>query len=217
MTIYDLKLYGGHFPRLIGGFNVALAEHPDEVFGKVPREYRFEVEVLKQYGSKQDVLQLSFLEGHTEYVTLHEPHMYLDDGEWKSSENNDVAEAFLAMYELLKEKETIDSAQSIFDLTFYGMLEDIGLKRLKAKVSLFKVIRDNELTKGSELFTAIVLKEYKGKKYVVHAITDEGDEAYIPLFEANTYYNATKRIWDYCNESPIPNEILKCYVKYLNE
>lgn len=217
MTIYDLKLYGAHFPRLIGDTKVTLADRPEEVFEKVPREYRFEVEVLKQYGSKQDVLQLQFLDGHKEYVTLYEPTMYLDDGEWKSSENNDVAKAFLTMYELLKEKETIDSTQSIFDLNFYGMLEDFGLKRLRAKVSLFKVVRDNELTKGSTLFNAIVLKEYKCKKYVVHAITDEGDEAYIPLFEANTYYNATKRIWDYCNESPIPAEILKCYVEYLND
>lgn len=216
MTIYDLKLYGVHFPRLIGGANVALADSPEEVFGKAQREYRFEVEVLEQYGSKQDVLQLQFLDGHKEYVTLHEPHMYLDDGEWKPSENN-VAEAFLTMYELLKEKETVDIAQSIFDLNFYGMLEDFGLKRLRAKVFLFKVVRDNELTKGSTLFNAIVLKEYKGKKYVVHAITDEGDEAYIPLFEANRYYNAIKRVWDCCNESPIPGEILECYVKYLNE
>lgn len=217
MTIYDLKLYGAHFPRLIGDAKVMLTDSPGQLHGKVPIEYRFEVEVLKQYGSKQDVLQLQFLDGHREYVTLHEPTMYLDCGEWKPSENSDVAEAFLAMYELLQEKEIVDSAGSIFDYTFYGVLEDIGLKMPRAKVFTFKVARDSVITKGNVPFTAVILKEYRGKEYVVKCTTEEGEEAYIPLFQANVYYDVAKKKWSHCNENPIPGEILKCYVKYLNE
>jgi len=217
MTIYDLKLYGAYFPRLTGVAKVMLTERPEELHEKVPIEYRFEVEALKQYGSKQDVLELQFMDGHKECVTLYEPAMHLDCGEWKCSGNNDVAQAFLKMYELLKEKETIDSAQSIFDLTFYGMIEDTGLQMLSAEVFLFKVARDSALTKGSVLFNAVVLKEYRGKKYVVKGTTEEGVEAYIPLFEANLYYDVAKKKWSYCNENPIPGEILKCYVKYLND
>lgn len=217
MTIYDLKLYGAYFPRLAGAAKVTLADCPGGVLEKAPREYRFEVELLKQYGSKQDVLELQYPDGHKEYVTLYEPTMYLEDGEWHPSENNDVAEAFLAMYDLLQEKETVDSAGSIFDYTFYGVLEDIGLKMPRAKVFTFKVARDSVITKGNVPFTAVVLKEYRGKKYVVKGTTEEGVEAYIPLFEANVYYDVAKRNWSRCNESPIPGEILKCYVKYLND
>ena len=217
MTIYDLKLYGAYFPRLAGNAKVTLADRPEGVLEKAPREYRFEVELLKQYGSKQDVLELQYTDGHREYVTLYEPTMYLEDGEWHPSENNDVAEAFLKMYELLQEKETVDSAESIFDYTFYGVLEDIGLKMLKAKVFTFNVARNSVLTKGSVPFTAVVLKEYRGKQYVVKCTAEEGVEAYIPLFQANVYYDVTKKKWNFCNESPIPGEILKCYVKYLNE
>lgn len=218
MTIYDLKLYGARFPQLTGGAKVMLTDRPEKLHEKGPIEYRFEVELLKQYGSKQDVLELQFLDGHKEYVTLYEPTMYLEDGEWHLSENNEVAEAFLTMYELLQEKETVDSAGSIFDYTFYGVLEDVGLKTLKAKVFTFKVARDSMLTKGGVPFTAIVLKEYRGKEYVVKCTAEEeGVEAYIPLFQANVYYDVAKKKWGYCNESPIPGAILKCYVKYLNE
>lgn len=217
MTIYDLKLYGAYFPRLAGNPKVALADRPEGVLEKAPWEYRFELELLKQYGSKQDVLQLQFLDGHKEYVTLYEPTMYLEDGEWRLSENNDVAEAFRTMFELLQEKETVDSAGSIFDYTFYGVLEEIGLKMFRAKVFTYKVARDSALTKGSAPFTAVVLKEYRGKEYVVKCTAEEGVEAYIPLFQANVYYDVAKKKWNFCNESPIPGEILKCYVKYLNE
>lgn len=217
MTIYDLKLYGAYFPRLAGNPKVTLADRPEGVLEKAPREYRFEVQLLERYGSKQDVLELQFLDGHKEYVTLYEPTMYLEDGEWHLSENNDVGEAFLAMYELLQEKETVDSAGSIFDYTFYGVLEEDGLKTFRAKVFTFKVARDGVLTKYSMPFTAVILKEYRGRKYVVKCTIEEGVEAYIPLFQANVYYDVDERKWRFCNENPIPREILKCYVKYLNE
>ena len=217
MTIYDLKLYGAFFPRLAGNAKVTLADRPGGALEKAPIEYRFEVELLKQYGSKQDVLELQYTDGRKEYVTLHEPTMYLEDGEWHPSENNDVAETFLKMYELLQEKETIDSAESIFDYTFYGVLEDVGLKTLRAKVFLFKVARDSVLTKGVVPFKAVVLKEYRGKEYVVKCTAEEGVEAYIPLFQSNLYYDVAKKRWDFCNESPISRAVLKCYVKYLNE
>ncbi|MBQ8043817.1 MAG: hypothetical protein IJ272_06695 [Clostridia bacterium] len=212
MTIYDLKLYGAYFPRLAGVAKVTLADLPGGVLEKAPREYRFEVELLKQYGSKRDVLELQYPDGRKEHVTLYEPTMYLEDGEWYLSENNDVAEAFLAMYELLQEKETVDSAGSIFDYTFYGLLD----KEFKAKVSLFKVARDREFTEGDMLFTAVVLKKYKGKDYVVKCVREGGEATYIPLFQSNIYYDIIRMRWNNCSENPIPGEILKCYIKYLN-
>ena len=85
MTIYDLKLYGAYFPRLAGVAKVTLADRPGGVLEKAPKEYRFEVELLKQYGSKQDVLELQYTDGRKEYVTLYEPTMYLEDDEWHPS------------------------------------------------------------------------------------------------------------------------------------
>ena len=218
MTIYDLKLYGAYFPRLAGDAKVTLADRPEGVLEKAPREYRFEVELLKQYGSKQDVLELQYLDGRKEYVTLYEPTMYLEDGEWHLSENGDVAEAFLKMYELLKEKKTIDSAGSIFDLKFYGLQEEISLGVKHVEVFLFRVQRDSLLSDRALAFTATVLKEYKTKKYVVKAVTSEGEVCYIPLFDTNIYYDEKKRKWKHCsNKIAVPEEILKCYIKYLNE
>lgn len=216
MTIYDLTLYGVHFPRLIGDTKVILADTPEEVYSKAPKEYRFEVTALEQYGSKKDVLQLKFVDGHTEYITMHEPVMYLEDGEWKPAEHKEVVEEFLTLHASLKEEKSIENITSIFDLVFYGVQEDLGIKFKKVKISLSKVIRDECLTKDSIFFDATILKEYKGNKYVVKAVTDWGEITYIPLFNANMYYDEEKKRWEYCNESPIPGKILKCYVKHLN-
>jgi hypothetical protein len=78
------------------------------------------------------------------------------------------------------------------------------------------VTRDSCLTKNSVIFTATVLKEYKGNKYVIKLVADSGETCYIPLFNAHMYYDEEKMKWDYCNESPIPGKILKCYVEHLN-
>ena len=219
MTIYDLKLYGAYSVRLAGGYDVRLLQEMPITYGKVSREYMFafEATVLKQYGSKQDVLQLQFVDGHTEYITLYEPSMYLDDGEWKLSKDRKVAEIFLEKYNELKELETIGKNPSIFDLTFYGVMEDIGLKAPIAKVSLSRTTRDSKIASNSILFTANVLKEYKGNKYVIKAETTDNVICYIPLFNANMYYDEAKKRWSYCNESSIPGQILKCYIKHLNE
>ena len=216
MTIYDLKLYGVCFPRLIGDYRISLSQDMEKVYAKAPKEYRFEVTALKQYGSKQDVLQLQFVDGHTEYITLYEPTMYMDEGEWRATKSKNVAEKFLSVYNELKEFEALEKNTSIFDLTFYGLLEDIGLKMLRAKVALSLVTIEEAITSDCVLFTATILKEYKGKKYVIRGVIEEGKLCYIPLFEANMHYVSEKGCWDYCNESPIPNEILKCYVEYLN-
>lgn len=216
MTIYDLKLYGAYFPRLAGNPKVTLTDRPEGVLEKAPSEYRFEVELLKQYGSKQDVLELQFLDGHKEYVTLYEPTMYLDDGEWKVTENNDAAEAFLTMYELLKEKETIDKAQSIFEHTFYGFQQNLCFGLPKVSVYLSKTARDKSSSKGGFYFTATVLKEYKAKKYVVKIVPDKGETCYICLFNSTMYTAEGRRAWGCCDASPIPNEIMKCYIEYLN-
>lgn len=216
MTIYDLKLYGVHFPRLIGDSKVLLSQNREEVYAKAPRHFRFEVEVLKQYGSKQNVLQLQFVSGHTEYITLYEPAMYLDQDEWKPAEYREVAEAFLEVYDELRDAEAQEKPTSIFDLIFYGLLEDFGFKTPRVVISLSRVTRARELSKNSVLFTAEILKEFKGNKYVIKAVTAEGEICYIPLFNANMYYDEKNMKWDYCNESPIPGKILKCYIKHLN-
>lgn len=220
MTIYDLKLYGVYSPRLAGEYKVTLVKNREEAYEKFPRDGTcvFEVTALKQYGSKQDVLQLQFVDGSTEYVTLYEPAMYLDKGEWKPAKERNVAERFLSKYQELQETETIGQNRSIFDLTFYGLQEEIGCGIKKVKVFLSRVRRDRCLVARSLLFTATIMKEYKTKKYVVKAVTSEGEICYIPLFDANIYYDEERRKWERCpNKSAIPREILKCYVKYLND
>ncbi len=216
MTIYDLKLYGVYFPQLVGGGHVRLSTERIEVRASRGYVYKFEVTALKQYGTKQDVLELQFDDGHTEYITLYEPSMYLNEGEWKLAKDRIVAASFLSKYEELKEEEAIGSTPSIFDLTFYGLLEDVGLKMLKTKIFLSRASRDRELTQNSILFTATVLKEYKGNKYVIKVVTVDNVICYIPLFKANMCYDNDNRIWVSCSESPIPGKILKCYVKHLN-
>ena len=216
MTIYDLKLYGVHFPRLVGGTKAILSHNQIEAYGKAPHEYRFEVTVLKEYGTKQDVLWLQFVDGHSEYITLYEPFMYLEDGEWKPAQHRNVAEAFLAKYNEIKEIQEIGINANIFELTFYGIQEDFCVKPKRVEISLSRASRDRCLTKNSMLFTATILKEYKGNKYVIKLLAEGGETCYIPLFDANMYYDEEKRRWEYCNESPIPGKILKCYVQYLN-
>ena len=221
MTIYDLKLYGVRSLRLAGGDEVTLSQEVLTTYGKTSREFMFvfEVTVLKQYGSKQDVLQLQFADGHTEYVTLYEPSMYLDeDGEWKLAKDRKVAEKFLAKYEELKEIEAIGKNPSIFDLTFYGLQDEMGCGIKKVEVFLSRSRRENALGTNSLLFTATMLKAYKAKNYVVKAVTSGGAICYIPLFDDNMYYDGEKKKWEYCpNKIVIPKEILKCYVKYLND
>lgn len=220
MTIYDLKLYGVYLPQLAGRYKVVWKKEMDASYVKCIRDgmFAFEATVLKQYGSKQDVLQLQFRDGHTEYVTLHEPAMYLDDGEWKEAKERNVAEMFLEKYEELKEMECIGENMSIFDLTFYGLQDEMGCGIKKVEVFLSRAKRDNALSANSLLFTATVLKAYKAKNYVVKAVTSGGAICYIPLFDDNMYYDGEKKKWEYCpNKIVIPKEILKCYVKYLND
>ena len=216
MTIYDLKLYGAFFTHLLGGGEVRLTNERAELPERTPYVYKFEATVLKQYGSKQDVLELQFDDGHTEHVTLYEPSMYLDDGEWKTAKDRKVAEKFLEKYEELKEMDEIGKNQSIFDLTFYGWLADNGLRAPSVEISLCRGNPERVLIDDGIPFTATVLKEYKGNKYVVKAVNALDETYYIPLFNANMYYDKGKRRWAYGNESSIPSKILKCYVKYLN-
>ena len=218
MTIYDLKLYGVRSLRLAGEDEVTLSQEVPVTYGKPSRGlmFVFEVAVLEQYGSKKDVLELQFNDGHTEYVTLYEPSLYLDNGDWKPAKDRKVAEKFLAKYEELKEIEAIGKNQSIFDLTFYGWLADNGLRAPSVEISLFRGDAERVLVDDGIPFTAIVLKEYKGNKYVIKAVAEDDEIYYIPLFNANMYFDERKRRWLTCNESPIPNKILKCYIKYLN-
>lgn len=216
MNIYDLKLYGVYMPRLVGGRRVMLAAERAEVHPKSPREFRFEVVALKQYGTKKDVLWLRFVDGHSEYTTLYEPYMCLDNGEWQSTHLGDVSEAFLAKYNEVKEIEALESKSSIFDFTFYGLVEDSAIKPQMVEISLSRVRLEQCLTKNSVMFTATILKEYKGKKYVIKQTADSGETCYIPLFNANMYYDEVRKNWSYCNESLIPGKIMKCYVKHLS-
>ena len=218
MTIYDLKLYGACLPRLAGEYKVALVENMEVLYGKVPRDgqFVFEVTVLKEYGSKQDVLQLQFKDGHKEYMTLYEPAMYLESGEWRQAKSRNVAESFLEKYEELKEMKMIGQNPNIFDLNFYGLQEEIGFGIKRVEVFLSRVKRDVCLKHNSLSFKAVVVKEYKNKKFVIRAVTSEGEICHVPLFDANIYYDEERKKWDYCHESPIPAKILKCYVEHLN-
>ena len=219
MNIYDLKLYGVRSLLLAGGDEVTLSQEVPLTYGKATRGFMFmfEVTVLKQYGSKQDVLQLQFVDGHTEYVTLHEPSMYLEeDGEWKLAKDRKVAEKFLAKYNELNDMEAIGENPDIFNLTFYGIQEEYGVATPKVEVSLSKTIRDRMVSEKNVSFTAEILPEHRGKKYVIKAVTDAGEICYISLFNPNEYYDEDKRRWDYCNWTHIPCKILECYVKHLN-
>ena len=122
----------------------------------------------------------------------------------------------MAKYNEMKEIECLGNNISIFDYTFYGSVEDVAIKPTMVEISLSKASLEQRLTKSSILFTATILKEYKGKKYVIKQTTDSGETCYIPLFNANMYYDEVRRNWSYCNESPIPGKILRCYVKHLN-
>lgn len=217
MTIYDAKFYGVHYPKAKGDSKVLLSGSKEEVYEKAPEQFWFEVTLLKRYGSMKDVLRLQFVRGDVEYVTLYGPAMYLEDGEWKPTENMGVAKAFLKEYEKLENKlkeETI----SIFDITFFGALQDVGLFKPKAVVSISRenLEGNNSLSSDAIRFTARVLKKFRGKKYILE-LTSKDYVDYMPLFDNKLCYDSQINLWVPCNESPIPTKILKCYIKYLNE
>ncbi len=216
MTIYDLKLYGVHMPRLTGESRVILSQERERVDALAPKCYRFEATVLKKYGSKEDVLCLQFAGRPAEYVTLYPPTLYLEDGEWLPSTNSKVAEAFLEHYKCLTDTSSEDKSNSIFDYIFYGQLTYSALSTTQAIVSLSKDIMKQPISNDSVLFSACVLKEFKGNKYVVRVKSGK-ETAYIPLFNDQMYYDETINRWEKCNKNPIPNKILKCYIKHMSE
>ena len=47
MTIYDVRFYGVHYPKMNGGSRVLMSQSMENVYEKAPKQFRFEATVLK--------------------------------------------------------------------------------------------------------------------------------------------------------------------------
>ena len=106
---------------------------------------------------------------------------------------------------------------NIFDLTFYGIILCKPECKPEIRVSTLKKDWYEERRKGVRtLFTARVLKKFKGNSFVVE-IKQYGFTTYVPLFNAKMCYNEQQEKWVECDENEIVAKIIKCYIKNVNK
>lgn len=215
MNIYDLTLQGKISPRLCGKDKVYIAKHVTLSSGERKIGARlFKVLIWKCFNKTNDVLQLEFEDGHMEYITLYEPSMKYENGKWQYMEDRSIAEAVEATCAELQAQATFARHQ-IFDITFYGAFRNVVFSLKDVKVFFSQKARNRSLYKDSIAFTAEVLKEYKGKKYVIKCAPDNQEKFYITLIDSMLYSEEDKKWVE--GVSDISNAILKCYLNYLNE
>lgn len=216
MTIYDVKFYGAYFPTKRGVCTVRMSQAMFTVDKGLPDDVKFEAEILRKFEGKKNVLKLKFKDNTVKYETLYEPGYCYENGSWKETTYREAPKAFFKEYSRLVSKARANKQTSIFEMTFYGVFEDVGLTSPLVEMSLSKAVQNQELGANGVLFTAKVLKEFKGNKYVVKLMSEETVE-YISLFNHSVCYDTETGKWIQCLESPIPGKILKCYIKHLNE
>lgn len=225
MTMYDVKFYGVNWYYRIGG-DMLIMSPSVAIYNRSPVNARFEVTLLKQFGSKKDVLEIQYVMGEKEYVTLYEPTMYLDNGEWKETDDRRVPQKFLETYKTFccraeedkRAREETTKSKSIYAIKFYGMIEWVGITHPRVAIALSSKNMDgcNSYTDKPVYFIACILDRFKGNKNVIKLIFDEGVD-YIPLFNPKMHYDVKEEKWIECEESPIPGKILKCYIKHLQK
>lgn len=213
MSIYDVKFYGAYVLNRRGICDVKVAKSSDLRIR--PGSVTFELTVLKEFAGKKNVLRLQFKEGDVEYETLYDPGYFYEDGVWKETNCRQVQNAFLKTYGTLNAEIEFYRKVSIFYMTFYVAVEDGGTAKPKMEVSLNSLKRVGGLR---ELFTATVRSQLYGEEYVLELKSEAMDGCeYVPLFKPDRRYSLADSKWVKCRKSKIPEKIIECYIKHVNE
>ncbi len=215
MTIYDVKFYGLYETDGNDVLKVEMAKNEQTVLRKTGEKI-FSATVLKSFEGKEDVLMLTYRDGNCEYETLYEPTFYYENGEWQETQYREAQKAFLNAFNNMRQ-ESKEKDISIFDMTFYGAYKDMIISRPVIRIYASKEERRKNLSPEIEWFTATVHKSLWGKEYVVKLERKNAPCEYIQLFDSETSYCEKTSRWVQCQRSDIPEKIMECYLKYIED
>ena len=107
---------------------------------------------------------------------------------------------------------------SIYDVKFYGVISKYAEEPEDTQIALNKEELDLKSNFKNILFEVTVLKEFKGKQYVVELKSEDDYYEYVCLFGPREYYFVSLDKWYPVMEdsNQICEKIMECYIKYIN-
>ena len=102
--IYEVRYFGVYFIyRYFSGIDLYRSKE-ERIIKQEYSSTLFEVRLLKEYKGKEDVLEIKFEDGTSEYETLYEPALYYEDGMWKKASYREIEKEFLKLFEQDKKR-----------------------------------------------------------------------------------------------------------------